>query len=143
MKRKSTILPIVLLFLSVLTGQLDRMFNSTKAINPFPYYGHPTTLGWYTDYLGDLCSFSILMYCVVSILDPLSKYFKSKEDTAHRSLFIFSMLWITLFKVIFITSLLDVLHFVLAARQWDLFFLVQNGVYLLMTGFLIYKAYRK
>jgi hypothetical protein len=143
MTKKTTIRPIVLLLLSVFTGQVDRMFNSPRAINPFPYYNQPTSLGWYTDYLGDLCSFSILMYCVISILSPLAMYFKWKNDFTHHSLFIFSMLWIRLFQVVFITSLLDIVHFVLAARQWELFFLIQNGIYLLMTGYLIYKAYRK
>lgn len=143
MKAKQAILPIVLLLISVVAGQMDRWYNSPKAISPFPFYNHPTSLGWYTNYLGSLCSFSIFALCLIVVQQTLRNYFYSIKDTAHYNLFNFSNLWLRLFKVVFLTSLLDIIHFLLAARQWQIFFLIQSGGYLIATAVLIYKTYKR
>lgn len=139
--KKYAISSVVLLFLSVLAGQFDRAFNSTDAVRPFMLIDAETSLGWYTDYLCDLISFSLLMYAVIVILKPIKLHFL--EDEKRNWLYGFVKMWHRVFWVIFITSLLDIVHFVIAARQFDKFFLIQNGLFLIMTGYFIYKLYRK
>lgn len=132
---------IILLFISVLVGQVDRAYNSVSAIKPFLISDYETTIGWYTDYLCDLCSFSFLMAAVIVILKPISVHFFTEE--IHSWLYGFVKMWHRVFWVIFVTSLLDIVHFIIAARQIEWFFLAQNGIFLLMTGFFIYKLYRR
>lgn len=141
MTRKYIISSISLLMLSVASNNIDRAFNSPVATRPYPL--RPvieTSVGWYWDYLGDLCSFSFLMLAVVLILHPVYYHFK---EIQHAPLYVFTKMWHRVFWVIFVTSVLDVLHYVLAARQIEQYFLIQNGVFLIMTGYFIYKAYRK
>lgn len=130
--------------LSVFTNNIDRLFTSPKPTNPY-FFRHDivTSIGWYWDYLGDLISFSLLMYCVVLVLKPVYIHFRDTPVQAHTGLFIFTKLWHRIFLVIFVTSILDIIHYVLAARQIQQFFLIQNAVYLIMTGYFIFKAYHK
>jgi hypothetical protein len=151
MIKKYVISSISLLMLSVFTNNVDRVFRSNEAVAPFPLY-QPTVLdkvrgitsvGWYWDYLGDLFSFAFLMLAIVLILQPIYYHFKLLSGNTYSHLYVFTKMWHRVFWVIFVTSVLDIIHYVLAARQFEKFFLIQNGIFLIMTAYFIYKAYRK
>jgi hypothetical protein len=140
--KKSAFLSVSLLMLSVFAGQMDRVFvNSQKAIS-FLLYDGATSLSWYADYLGDLLSFSLFMLCIITVMKPIYVHFERLQDTVHHRLYVFTRLWYRLFNVIFIISVIDVFHFILAARQSEIIFLSQNILFLLLTIGLTYKAYR-
>ena len=142
--KKYILSSIALLMLSVFANNVDRIFYSPAAVHPYPLKpAIVTSVGWYWDYLGDLISFSFLMLAVVLILQPVYYHFRHLSKNSYQHLFVFTKMWHRVFWVIFVTSILDILHYVLAARQFEYFFLVQNAVFLLMTGYFIYKAYRK
>lgn len=144
MTRKYVISSISLLMLSVAANNVDRFFYSIKAVKPYPLRKSiETSVGWYWDYLGDLSSFAFLMLAVVLILQPVYYHFKALSTNTYQHLYVFTKMWHRVFWVIFVTSILDIIHYVLAARQIEQFFLIENGIFLFMTGYFIYKAYRK
>ncbi len=141
--KKAAFLSVSLLMLSVFAGQADRVFvNSQKSIG-FVLWEKSTALNWYADYLGDLLSFSLFMCCIIAVMNPICKHFEKLQDTIHHRLYIFTKLWYSLFKVIGVISLIDVAHFIIAARQLEIVFLLQNILFLLLTIGLTYKAYRR
>lgn len=100
-------------------------------------------MAWYADMLGDLVSFTLIMWCVVIILAAVCDHFDDFTKPGYYGLYMFSWMWHRVFWVIAITSMLDIVHYLLAARQWHLFFVLQNGLFLLITAVFIIKALRK
>lgn len=141
--KKTAALSTGYLFCSVFAGHVDRVFVKNEKVIKFPFLDSPTTLNWYADYLGDLCSYSLFMLCLITVMKPVYRHFENMQDTVHHRMFIFTRLWHRLFWVITITSFVDVIHFILAARQIEAVFLIQNIAFLLVTVVLIIKAYSR
>lgn len=144
MKKGKTILSITLLFMSVFANNIDRVFRSDAGINPFPLRPDiRTSVGWYWDYLGDIVSFTFLMGTVVVILEVVYAHFADFRKKGYYALYTFTWMWHRVFWVILLTSVLDLIHYLLAARQIEWFFLGINGVFLVLTAIFIYKAFKR
>lgn len=143
MIKYKTILSIVLLMLSVFTNNADLVFYEDGTINPFPFHPGPTSKAWYWDMLFDLVSFSLIMCCIVVVLDVVSIHFTDFKKHGYYELYVFTWMWHRVFWVIAITSALDIIHFMLAARQWEWYFLVQNALFLIISCYFIFKAFWK
>lgn len=144
--KKYWIISLSLLFLSVITGNLDRFtrLNDGGYIKPFPLMqDEQIHLWWYSKHIAELASFSLLMLMVCYIMKGIEQYFMEKPGESYTGIFIFVKTWHRLFWVIAITSLLDLIHYLLAFKRLEEFFLIQNGLYLMITAFFIYKAFRK
>jgi len=141
--RKATIRSLTLFFLSVIVNNLHRGWQSNTPIHPFFIGDTAISIGWYTKMLCEMLSFSLLMLCVCAILKPVEKHFETVQWVGHNALFIFVKVWHRIFWVVVVISGLDIFHFLLSFRQTEWFFLIQNGVFFLMTSYYLYKAYRR
>lgn len=143
MKRYS-IVTIALLFASIFANNFYRIIKSTGIIYPFPYrLDINISLTWYAKLLSDQISFSLIMACVIFILKPIILYIEKSEWIGKNPMLIFAKLWQRIFIVILIVSIADIFHYILAFKQSQIFFLIQNGLFIALTSYYLYKAYRR
>lgn len=142
--KKSVRTTLVLFFLSIFINNLNRAFSSAEMINPYPLKTDiAISVAWYAKHICELLSFSLLMLCICFILKPVEEHLKTVQWVGHNSLHTFVKVWHRIFWVVFLVSGLDFIHYILAFRNIEWFFLVQNGFFFLLTTFYLFKAYRK
>ena len=142
--KKQVTRTLLLFFISVLVGNLNRAFNSSEMIAPFTVKPDiQISIAWYAKHVCDLLSFSLLMLCVCSILKPVENHLKEASWVGHNAMYVFVRVWHRIFLIVFIVSCLDLVHYIISFRQMEWFFLIQNGLFFIMTSFYLYKAYKK
>jgi hypothetical protein len=142
--KKNVRTTLVLFFLSVFVNNFNRVFSSPEIITPFPFDKDVSiSVAWYAKHICELLSFSLLMLCVCFILKPVEEHLKTVQWVGHNSLHTFVKVWHRIFWVVFLVSGLDLVHYILAFRHIEWFFLIQNGLFFLLTIFYLFKAYRK
>jgi hypothetical protein len=142
--KKNVYTTLLLLFFSIFVNSLNRAFNSGEII--YPYSLEPTipiSIAWYAKHVCELISFSLLMLCVCFILRPVEKHLSEVKWVGHNAIFVFVKVWHRIFWVIFFTSILDTINYLISFKQAEWFFLIQNGLFLIMTSYYLYKAFRK
>lgn len=146
MIKKYTIRTIVTLVISWILPQIHRIYNNfpIKIIHPFPYAKQvEISTQWYVKDLGDLSSFSLLMVMVYMVLIPVRNHLKEAQWVGHNRLLNFVTLWHRLFLIIIIASIFDIVHYILAFRQLEWYFLILNGGYLVMSLYYIQKLWKR
>lgn len=142
--KKSVKTTLILFFLSVFVNTIHRAFNSQELIYPFIYEKEiPISIAWYTKHICELVSFTLIMLCVCYILKPVEKHLMEVKWVGHNALLVFVKVWHRIFWVVVIISLLDLVHYIISFRQTEWFFLIQNGIFFLMTAYYLFKAYKK
>jgi hypothetical protein len=142
--KKYAILTISFLFASIFVNNSYRIFQSTGIIYPFPYRSEINiSLAWYTKILADHVSFTLLMTCIIYVLKPIILYIEKSEWIGKNPMLIFVRLWHRIFCIVFIVSIADIFHYLLAFKQSQIFFLVQNAIFIILTSYYLFKAYKK
>jgi len=141
--KKDTVRALSFFFLSTIVNNIYRGWQNNKLIKPFLINDIEISVSWYSKMLCDMTSFLLLMLCVCAILKPVEKHFENVQWVGHNALFIFVKVWHRIFWVVVIISALDIAHFLLSFRQTEWFFLIQNGIFFLMTSYYLYKAYKR
>ena len=133
-----------LLALSCLLPHVHRAFNSIgeRVITPF-YFDKSLeiSIGWYVKDIGDLLSYSLQMLMVCYILIPVKNHFEEvvEDGKNFNKLLIFVTMWLRLFQTIFVTSLFDLLHYIIAFKHIQIYFLTLNGIYFFVSVYFIRK----
>lgn len=143
--KKYAISTFTLLFFSFLLPNVYRMYNNgeIKTIHPFFLSNEKISLAWYLKDCGDLISFSMIVLVVCLLLNLIEKYLKSDHWTGNLEITNFVNLWQLVFWIIFFSSVLDFVHYLIAFKQIQWFFLIQSGLFLIVSCHYICKAYRK
>lgn len=143
--KKSVKTTLILFFLSVFVNTIHRAWQSdTTIIHPFIYEkGIAISVAWYTKHICELLSYTLFVLCVCYILKPVEHHLQDVKWVGHNALLVFVKVWHRIFWVVVITSCLDITHYLLSFRQTEWFFLIQNLIFFLMTGYYFFKAYRK
>jgi len=142
--RKSVKTTLILFFLSVFFNTAHRAFSSNQTIHPFFYNKElAISIAWYAKHICELVSFTLIMCCVCFVLKPVEKHLQEAQWIGHNSLLVFVKVWHRIFTLIVIISLLDLLHYVASFRQTEWFFLIQNAIFFILTGYYLFKAYKK
>lgn len=142
--KKYVFLSLSLFFLSAFLNNLYRIFNSDEIIKPFFLKKElEISVAWYAKHVCELLSFSFLMLCICSILKPVRNHLKNSNWLGHNSIYVFTKLWSRLFCTVVWISLFDLLHYIIAFRQLEWFFLIQNALFFLLTSYYIFHAYKK
>jgi hypothetical protein len=143
MKRNVTI-SLTLFFLSVFINNFNRAFSSDELINPFIFEKEiEISIAWYSKHICELVSFCLLMLCVCYVLKPVEKHLMEVEWPGHNSILTFVKVWHRIFWVVAVTAILDVVNYFLTYKRCQEFFLLQNAIFLIMTGYYLFKAYKK
>lgn len=142
--KKDVKITLILFALSVFMNNLNRAFTSSEIINPYPLMPDiKISVAWYAKHISELISFSLLMLCVCCILKPVKQHLKSVIWLGHNTLLTFVSVWHRIFMIVFLVSILDLIHYFIAFRRIEWFFLVQNGLFFLLTIFYLFKAFKK
>lgn len=142
--KKSVKTTLILFFLSVFINTLHRAFNSQELIYPFWYEKEiAISVAWHTKHICELLSFTLMMLCVCYVLKPVEHHLQDVKWVGHNALLVFVKVWHRIFWVVVVISLLDLLHYIISFRQTEWFFLIQNGIFFIMTGYYLFKAYKK
>lgn len=151
MMKKYTIRTVATLIVSWVLPHVHRLWNNMpiEKITPF-YFGRGKTgkpleisVQWYVKDIGDLLSFSLLMLTVVMILFPVIKHLKEVKWVGHNQLLIFVTLWHRLFLIVLVSSVFDLIHYLIAFRQVEWYFLILNGGYVVMSIYFIQKLWKR
>jgi len=134
---------LLLFFLSVIINNAHRAWRSAEMIQPFLINDLQISVAWYAKLLCDMISFTLIMMCICFVLQPVESHMKNSEWKGHNAIYIFVKVWHRVFWVVVVISVLDIAHYLLSFRQTEWFFLVQNGIFFIMTSYYLYKAYRK
>jgi len=138
-------LSIALFCIACFAPQVYRTFNSNPVMI-HPFYFMPETaisVAWYLKDIGEMISYSVIMFIVTLVLKPIESHLEDVKWSGHLGLLSFVKLWHRFFFVIFVISVFDLGHYVLAFKQSEVFFLVLNGFFVVLTGRYAYKIYRK
>lgn len=140
MMKKYAISTFTLLFISFLSPNVYRIYNnsSIKMVRPFLLSKEEISIAWYLKDCGELLSFTCLVLVVCLLLNLIEK----KVEEPYEVIF-FINLWQVVFWVIFYSSILDLAHYVMAFKQIQWFFLIQSGLFLLISCNTICKAYKQ
>lgn len=112
-------------------------------VNPFPLRPDISiSTDWMFKYYGELISYSFMMLAICYVLNPIEQHLKEKMNS-YYGLYIFVRMWHRVFWVIFFTSILDIINYALSFKRNEYFFLIQNGLFLILTCYFIYKTYKK
>ena len=112
-------------------------------VNPFPLKPDiAISTDWLAKHYGELVSYSFMMLAICYVLNPIERHFREKR-TSFFALYIFTRMWHRVFWVIFFTSLLDIVNYALSFKRNEYFFLIQNGLFLILTCYFIYKTYKR
>lgn len=143
--KKSVKTTLILFFLSVFVNTIHRVWQSdTTMLYPFFYKKDiAIPISWYSKHICELLSFTLIMLCVCYILKPVEHHLKEVKWVGHNALLVFVKVWHRIFWVVVIISLLDLLQYIISFRQTEWFFLIQNAIFFLMTGYYLFKAYKK
>lgn len=149
--KKYTIRTISTLIIGWVLPHIHRLWNNKpiEKITPFLFGkgkdGKPIKISveWYVKDIGDLLSFSLLMLTVVMILIPVIDHLKKVQWHGHNQLLIFVTLWYRLFLVILVSSIFDFIHYMVAFRQIEWYFLILNGGYVIMSTYFIQKLWKQ
>lgn len=142
--RKSVKITLILFFLSVFFNTAHRAFKSQEMIHPFIYKKEVyISVAWYAKHICELLSFSLIMCCFCYILKPVEKHLQEVKWVGHNSLLVFVKVWHRIFVLVVIISLLDIVHYIASFRQNEWFFLIQNAIFFILTGYYLFKAYKK
>lgn len=137
-----------LLAVSCILPHIHRAFNSVAGdiIHPF-YFDKEVeiSIGWYVKDIGDLLSYSLQMLMICYILIPVKKHFEEvlEDGKSFSKLLIFVTMWLRLFQTIFVTSVFDFLHYMIAFKHIQIYFLTLNGVYFLFSIYIIRKLWKQ
>lgn len=151
MMKKYTIRTVVTLSLSWVIPMLYRLWNNSpiEYIHPFLYGtgkdGNPLRISiqWYVKDIGELISYSLVMLTVCMILIPVIKHLQEVKWVGHNGLLIFVTVWQRLFQIIFWASVFDLIHYIIAFRQIEIYFLILNGFYFLLSFYYLFKLWRR
>jgi len=140
MMKKYAISTFTLLFISFLLPNVYRIYNNgpIKMIKPFLLSSEEISIAWYLKDCGELLSFTSLVLVVCLLLNLIEK----KVEEPYEVVF-FINLWQVVFWVIFYSSILDFTHYIIAFKQIQWFFLIQSGLFLLISCNTICKAYKQ
>jgi hypothetical protein len=142
--KKSVKITLILFFLSVFFNTAHRAFTSNEMIHPFIYNKEVAiSIAWYSKHICELVSFTLVMSCVCFILKPVERHLQEVKWVGHNSILVFVKVWHRIFTLVVIISLLDILHYVISFRQTEWFFLIQNAIFFILTGYYLFKAYKK
>ena len=103
----------------------------------------PISVAWYAKHLSELFSYSVLMFCFCFILQAVEYQLEKIGGIWLAALYVFVKMWHRLLWVVAVTSVLDIVHYVISFRQFQLFFLIQSFLFLIATIYFIFKAYYK
>jgi len=145
---KSTIIKTVILFgISSILPNVHRFLNNTdKMIMIKPFHNQPKeqiSLAWYLKDTGELISFTLIIWVVCIILGAVENYLKKERAIEYGRMMVFVKLWQEIFFIIFISSILDFAHYLIAFKRAEWFFLTQTFVFFLMSCYYIFKSFYK
>lgn len=109
-----------------------------------PFYGQPNekiSLAWYMKDIGELISFSLIILVVCIILNFVKSYLIKEKVSEYYRMRIFLKLWQEIFWIIFVSSILDFGHYMLAFKHAEWFFLSQTLAFFGMSCFYIFKSF--
>lgn len=140
--KNHVIFTLTLFFLSIVLNSVYRAFPSDEIIHPFFLNKSiPISIAWYAKHLSELFSFSMLMWCFCRILTPIEKHLEDSIWIGKNGLYVFVKMWHRVLWVVAITSVFDIVHYVISFRQFQLFFLIQNTIFFVVSIHFIFKAY--
>lgn len=137
---------LLLFAMACLLPNLHRGFAifGQNRLTLFPYAQQEAiSVQWYVKMLGGMLSFSCTMFLITTILGPVQRHLQGAKWIGHNSLLAFVVMWRRIFIVVAATSLVDAIHFILAFQRFEWLFLLQNGLFFLLTFIMIYKAFTK
>ena len=142
--KKTTYTTLFFFFASVLVNNANRAWSSTELINPFVLErGIEISIAWYAKHIAELSAYILFMLCVVSILRPVENHLQKVQWIGHNYMLTFVSVWHRIFVVTTWIGGLDLFHYLIAFRQWDNFFLIQNLVFFILTSYYLWKAYKQ
>jgi len=144
--RRFVKITILLFTLCTVSAFAHRLFNNSpiKIIHPFFLKRDmPISKHWYYLFLGDMISYSCLWLWICSTIRPLKNHLKELAWIGHNPYLVFSTLWYNIFLICFVSSLLDIIHYLLAFKTFEWWFVVQTSAFTLTSVVLICKSYFK
>ena len=143
--RNTIIKSISLFFISSILPNVHRFLNNEhKMIMLKPFYiqvDKGISLAWYLKDIGELISFTLLSWVVCIILKAIEKYLRKERVMEYERMIVFIKLWREIFYVIFISSVLDFGHYMVAFKRAEWFFLIQTFIFFLMSCYYIFKSF--
>lgn len=144
--KKSVRITLILFALAVFSSYAHRIFNNSHSVmfNPF-YFAKKVEISkhWYYLFLGERISYCIVWVWVVYTIIPLRKHLEDIKWSGINPYLVFAKFWHRISRLVFLCSIIDLIHYVVAFNTVEYWFLIQTFLFIGASVFYLFKSYYK